>query len=185
MSDDTPTIEAADFRDWLTNNHSTAKNVWVLLWKKSSGQQTLTIGDVIDQALCFGWIDSKGESVDAERYRVYCSPRKAGSGWSRVNKAKIKQLTAAGALQPAGVAAIERAKADGSWALLDGAESGIVPPDLAKALAKAKVTDRYNDLTPGQRKAILTWLVTAKRETTRDARITKTVASLSVGKPPL
>ncbi len=185
MSDDIPTIDAAEFRDWLSANHGSATNVWVILWKKSSGRQLLTIGDVIGEALCYGWIDSKGGSVDADRYRVYCSPRKAGSGWSRVNKEKIKRLAAERVMDPAGTAVIERAKADGSWSLLDGPEAGIVPPDLAAALADADVTGDFDALTPGQRKAVLTWLVTAKREATRTGRISKTVDILTAGEIPL
>jgi len=157
----------------------------VVLWKQSNGRQALTVGDAIDQALCFGWIDSKSQSLDQDRYRVYFSIRKPGSGWSRINKDKVARLTKTGAMAPAGHATIQRAKDDGSWTLLDGPEAGIVPPDLVTALDKAGVQGGFDALAPGARKAILTWLVTAKRDTTRANRIAKTVAAAAEGRSPL
>jgi uncharacterized protein YdeI (YjbR/CyaY-like superfamily) len=181
-------IEAAhadSFRRWLVDNYDNATAVWLIFWRKKSGRPSIEWGDAVDQALCFGWIDSKVQSLDEHRYRQYFSPRKVGSGWSRINKDKISRLEAAGLMAPAGLAVVERAKADGSWTLFDGPEAGIVPDDLAAAMDAAGVRRTYDELTNGARKAILAWMVTAKRETTRVARINKTVAALHEGRSPL
>lgn len=187
MSEEVAAIEArdaAELRAWLQVNHVTSPAVWLIFWKKDSGYPSIDWGDAVDQALCFGWVDSKVQSLDEQRYRQYFSVRKPGSGWSKINKDKIERLTATGQMAPAGVAAVDSAKADGSWAMLDGPEAGIVPDDLAAALDNAGVRSAYEDLTPGGRKTILTWLVMAKRETTRSNRIAKTIESLAKGESP-
>lgn len=187
MSDEIVEIEARDadtFRAWLEQHHETASAVWLIFWKKGSGRPSIVWSEAVDQALCFGWIDSKAQSLDANRYRQYFSPRRPGSAWSRINKDKIADLAAAGLIAPAGLAAIERAKADGSWTILDGPEAGIIPDDFGAALDEAELRQVYTDLTAGTRKAILAWLATAKREATRANRIAKTIASLEQGKPP-
>lgn len=188
MSDDITEIEArdaAEFRQWLAHNHATASAVWLLFWRKHSGHPSIEWGAAVDQALCFGWIDSKVQSIDENRYRQYFSVRKRGSGWSKINKEKIAELTTAGMMMPAGIATVERAKEDGSWTILDGPEAGIVPDDLGTAMEAADVRETYEALTVGGRKAILAWLVMAKRETTRASRIEKTIAALRQGKSPL
>ena len=134
VSDEIEEIEAAtaaEFRRWLEANHETASAVWLIFWKKNSGRPSVDWSDAVDQALCFGWIDSKAQSVDEHRYRQYWSVRKPGSVWSKINKDKISRLTEAGLMAPMGIAAVERAKEDGSWTILDGPEAGIVPADLA------------------------------------------------------
>jgi uncharacterized protein YdeI (YjbR/CyaY-like superfamily) len=176
---------AAAFRTWLADNHATATSVWLVFWKKDSGHPSINWGAAVDQALCFGWIDSKVQSLDDKRYRQYFSVRKPGSGWSKVNKDKIARLTKEGMMAPAGATAVTRAKTDGSWTILDGPEAGFVPEDLDAALDEAGVRTAYDALTTGGRKAILAWLVMAKRETTRVSRIEKTIASLRKGEAPL
>ena len=176
---------AAEFRSWLEANHETASAVWLIFWKKESGHSCITWSDAVDQALCFGWVDSKVQSPDEKRYRQSLSVRKPGSTWSKINKDKIASLTEAGLMAPMGLAAVERAKDDGSWTVLDGPEAGIVPDDLSDALEEAGVRAAYDALTKGGRKAILAWLVMAKRETTRANRIEKTIAALREGRAPL
>ena len=188
MSEEIPEIEArdaAEFRDWLAANHKTARAVWLVYWKKDSGHPSIDWSEAVDQALCFGWIDSKAQSVDEQRFRQYFTVRKPGSIWSKINKEKIAKLNAAGLMTPAGAAAVDRAKADGSWTILDGPEAGVVPEDLAKAMEEAGVRDTFDGLTAGKRKAILGWLVMAKREATRNGRIEKTIAALRRGEAPL
>ena len=187
VSDGIQEIEAADratFRKWLEENHTTETAVWLIFWKKGSGRASIDWQDAVDEALCFGWIDSKAQSLDQNRYRQYWSVRKPGSTWSRINKDKVAELTAAGLMAPAGLAAVERAKEDGSWTILDGPEAGIVPDDLASAMDKAGVRSDFDQLAPGARKAILAWLVMAKRQATRAGRVHKTVEALQRGESP-
>ena len=188
MSDDIPEIEAPDrasFRKWLAENHDTEQAVWLTFWKKGSGRPSIEWSEAVDEALCFGWIDSKVQSIDKERYRQYWTVRKPGSVWSLINKEKIAELTAAGLMAPAGLAAVERARQDGSWTLLDDPQAGIVPDDLAAAMDQAGVRKTYDSFTFGARKAILTWLVMAKRDSTRSSRIAKTIEALERGESPL
>ncbi len=172
---------AAGFRSWLEGNHAVASGVWVVLWKRSTGQPSITLSDAVDQALCFGWVDSKGESIDAQSWRLYLSRRKTGSGWSKVNKDKVARLTAAGEMAGPGTEVIERARADGSWALLDGPEAGLIPDDLAVALDRSGLRGSYEGLRPSARKAILTSLALAKGEATRARRIDRALAELGAG----
>ncbi len=173
--------DAAGFRSWLAGNHAVVSGVWVVLWKRSTGHPTITLSDAVDQALCFGWVDSKGESIDAQRWRLYLSRRKPGSGWSKANKEKVARLTAAGQMALPGAEVIERARADGSWALLDGPESGLVPDDLAVALDRSGLRGSYEGLRPSAKKAILTSLALAKEEATRARQIERALAELGAG----
>jgi len=173
--------DAAGFRSWLVGNHAVAGGVWVVLWKRSTGHPSITLSDAVDQALCFGWVDSKGESIDDQRWRLYLSRRKPGSGWSKVNKDKFARLTATGQMARPGTEVIESATADGSWALLDGPEAGLVPADLATALEPSGLRGSYEGLRPSARKAILTSLVLAKGEATRARRIERALAALGAG----
>ena len=188
MSNEIREIEAPDraaFRRWLEDNHATEPAVWLIFWRKGSGRPSIEGSEAVDEALCFGWIDSKVQSIDENRYRQYWTLRKAGSVWSKINKEKIRALTDAGLMAPAGLAAVERAKQDGSWTILDGPEAGIVPGDFAVAMDQAGVRETYDSFTFGTRKAILAWLVMAKRDATRANRIAKTIEALGQGKSPL
>ena len=172
------------FRRWLEENHQIATAVWLIFWKKDSGHASIDWNEAVDQALCYGWVDSKVQSLDGQRYRQYFSVRKPGSVWSRINKDRTVRLERTGLMAPAGLAAVNRAKEDGSWTILDGPEAGIVPDDLAVAMDSAGVRDVYEGLTTGARKAILGWLAIAKRDATRSNRIAKTITSLQEGRAP-
>ncbi|MDJ0924233.1 MAG: YdeI/OmpD-associated family protein [Acidimicrobiia bacterium] len=188
MSDDIQVIEAPDraaFRAWLEENHATENAVWLIFWKKGSGRPSIEWADAVDEALCFGWIDSKVQSIDDSRYRQYWTVRKPGSTWSKINKDKVARLSQQGRMAPSGLAAVERAKQDGSWTILDGPEAGIVPDDLGTAMDATGVREAYNALAMGARKAILAWLAMAKRDTTRANRIAKTIEALQRGESPL
>jgi uncharacterized protein YdeI (YjbR/CyaY-like superfamily) len=124
-----------EFRAWLDEHHDTTDAVWLVYYKKNSETPSITWPEAVDEALCYGWIDSKIQSIDNDRYEQYFCPRKPTSPWSKVNKTKIESLQLAKRIQPAGAAAIETAKENGSWSILDDAENHIVPDDLAAALA--------------------------------------------------
>lgn len=124
----------AAWRAWLVANHAQAASIWLVLNRKGSGLPHLPAAEAAEEALCFGWIDSRPAKLDARRSLLLVSPRKPGSAWSGVNKARVERLLAAGLMAPAGLAAIERAKADGSWTRLDGASALTEPPELLAAL---------------------------------------------------
>jgi uncharacterized protein YdeI (YjbR/CyaY-like superfamily) len=145
-------------------------------WRKGSGRPTLPYEAAIEEALCVGWVDSTGGRVDDLRGRLYFARRKPGSVWAATNKARIARLEAEGRLLPAGRAAVERAKADGSWTVLDDSEAGIVPPDLAAALeAQPAAAANFAAFPASVRKQFIGWVSVAKRPETRAARIARTV----------
>ena len=162
----------AEWRDWLSQNHGRGSGVWLVTWRAGSNGPRITYEESVEQALCFGWVDSKGRSLDAERTMLWFAPRKRGSGWARTNKARIERLTAAGLMAPAGLAVIEAAKADGSWTLLDDVENLVVPDDLAAAFAAHPPAREHWDAFPrSARRATLEWIVQAKRAETRAKRV--------------
>ncbi len=176
----------AEWREWLEENHATAPGVWLVTYKKSSGKPHLSYDELVEEALCFGWIDSKGNTVDAERTKLLITPRKRGSGWSRPNKARIERLVASGLMTPAGLAKIEAAKADGSWTSLDDIEAMIVPDDLDAALrADAAALAGWERFAPSVKKPLLQWIAFAKRPETRARRVAETVAGAKEGRNPI
>ncbi|WP_420451974.1 YdeI/OmpD-associated family protein [Ilumatobacter sp.] len=180
-------ITAADsdeFRAWLHEHHETADAVWLIYFRKDSDTPSITWSEAVDEALCYGWIDSKIQSLDNDRYEQYFCPHKPTSPWSKVNKTKIAALQDADRIQPAGAAAIERAKANGSWTILDDAENHIVPDDLADALDNATTRDNFDQLPPSTRRNILQWIVLAKRDDTRQRRIQQTADAAANGETP-
>jgi uncharacterized protein YdeI (YjbR/CyaY-like superfamily) len=168
---------AAELRDWLAANHGGAGSVWVVTWKKGCGRHHVPWGAVVDEALCFGWIDSLPRKLDADRAMLLLSPRKPGSGWSKVNKDKVARLTAEGRMAPSGLAKVEAAQADGSWARLDAVDAMEEPHDLSVALDAVPVARaNFDAFPPSSRRGILEWIANAKRPGTRAARIADTVA---------
>lgn len=176
--DDAPHVEVtsrAEWRAWLTRHHATSDGVWLVTFKRASGGPHLPYPDVVEEALCFGWVDSTSGSVDDRRSRLWLAPRKKGSGWARTNKERVERLTAEGLMTPAGLAAVERAIADGTWTALDSVEALEVPNDLIAALDSVADARRHWDaFPPGERKRILQWIATAKRPQTRAARVEET-----------
>jgi uncharacterized protein YdeI (YjbR/CyaY-like superfamily) len=171
-----PIAAAAELRVWLERNHGQEASVWIVTAKKISGLPHVPWSAIVDEALCFGWIDSLPRKLDETRTMLLLSPRRAGSGWSRINKDKVERLEAEGRLAPAGRAAIVRSKADGGWDRLDAAIALIEPPDLAAALdALPAARLAFEGFSPSSRRGILEWIVQAKRPETRRKRIELTV----------
>lgn len=171
--------DAADWRRWLDAHHTSEPAIWVVYRKQSSPDPNLTWGQAVDEALCYGWIDSKAQRLDEERYEQYFTTRRAGSGWSKINKDKVARLTEEGRLAPAGLAAIERAKEDGSWRALDDVEALVSPPDLVAALdALPGAADRFAALPRSVRRNALQLIAAAKRPETRARRIRSTIEQL-------
>jgi uncharacterized protein YdeI (YjbR/CyaY-like superfamily) len=163
------------WRAWLEANHRQTAGVYLVSWRKHTGKPTMPYGDSVEEALCFGWVDSVVAKLDADRSMLYFAPRKKGSGWSRPNKERVARLEAAGLLAPAGQAIIDAARADGSWTKLDDVENLIVPSDLAAALAQRKgATENWDAFPRSVRRGVLEWILQAKRPETRAARVTET-----------
>lgn len=164
-----------EWRRWLSANHAEGSGVWLVLFKKATGRQTYTFNDAVEEALCFGWIDSLPRALDDSRSMLYFAPRKKGSGWSRVNKARIAKMEAADKMMPAGRAKIDAAKADGSWTRLDAIENLEIPDDLAKALADhPPAATHFGAFPRSVKRGILEWILNAKRPATREKRIMET-----------
>lgn len=176
--DRAPHVEIEDRRDWrrwLEDNHATARGVWLVSWRPSSGRGSLAYDESIEEALCFGWIDGQAASVDEQRSSLYFAPRRARSPWSSSNKERVERLLRAGLMAAAGLAAVDRAKADGSWTILDGANSLQVPADLEAALdARPPARTNWDAFSVSARRHALGWIALAKRDETRLRRIAKT-----------
>ena len=169
-----PADDRATWRAWLEANHATASGAWLVTWRKGQGP-VLDYGEAVEEALCFGWVDSTGGRLDDRRTKLYFAPRKLRSVWSASNKQRVERLMAAGLMRPAGLAAIERAKANGAWVALDEVEQGIVPADLAAALdAHPPAAERFAAFPWSARRALLIWVADAKRPETRAARLLET-----------
>jgi uncharacterized protein YdeI (YjbR/CyaY-like superfamily) len=168
-----------EWRQWLQENHIIAKSIWLIYYKKKAKKPTISWSEAVDEALCFGWIDSTAKPIDSDRYKQFFTKRKPTSVWSKVNKNKIKQLESEGKIMPAGFASIAIAKENGSWSILDEVEELIVPKDLEMAFEiHANSKEYFETLSNSIKKAILQWLVLAKRPETRQKRIEE-IASLA------
>jgi uncharacterized protein YdeI (YjbR/CyaY-like superfamily) len=172
-----------EWRAWLQKNGQEKKNVWLLLYNKQSGKPTLTMPEAVEEALCFGWIDSKANKRDEEsRYQSFAK-RKPGGTWSKINKARVKQLINEGLMQETGMEMIRIAKKNGSWTKLDTIDRLEIPDDLQKALNKNKTAlQHFNAFPPSSKKIILLWISTAKTEVTRSKRIAEAVTLAAVNK---
>lgn len=174
------------WRAWLQQHHAKSRGVWVVYDKKATGRRTLAYDDIVDEAICFGWIDSFLHSLDDVRSMHYVSPRKPKSPWSKLNKQRAERLIAAGLMTEAGLAVIEAAKADGSWTIYDQIEALIVPEDLATALAQNPTAERnFGAFSPSNKKQILWHIVSAKRPETREKRIRHIVSAAQQNVNPL
>lgn len=171
-----PNLEA--WRQWLHDNHSTKQSVWLVYYKKNSPQANYSLIDAVDEALCFGWIDSKSKSLDEEKIMQFFSRRKPNGTWSKINKEKIKQLIETNRMAAAGLEAIEKAKLNGSWTLLDEVEELIIPKDLEKVFQSMPGSKAFfTSLSKSVKKSMLQWLVLAKTEKTREKRINEIASS--------
>lgn len=161
----------AALRAWLMRHHAQPNSIWLVTYKKGKGPH-VPYDAIVEEALCFGWVDSLPRALDADRTMLRLSPRKPKSGWSGVNKARIEKLIASERMAPPGLAAIDTAKRNGAWTKLDSASALIVPRDLAAALkADAAAAKNFAAFPPSTRRAILEWISAAKKPETRAARI--------------
>ena len=173
-----PISSRAQWRAWLSENAAQGRGCWVVTRRGDS----VAYAELVEEALCVGWIDGQTQRLDDGRHAQLFTPRKRGSGWARTNKVRIERLEASGLMLPSGRTVIDAAKADGSWTLLDSAEALEEPADLVAALdAQASARAAWDGFPPSARKAMLTWLVMAKRPQTRAARVAAIADRAAVG----
>ncbi len=163
-----------EWRAWLEEYASSSPGIWLVTFKKKSPSH-LPYGEVVEEALCFGWVDSQARPLDETRSQQQLTPRRASSGWSRPNKQRVQRLYAADRMQPAGQRAIDVAKANGAWTLLDAVEDLAVPEDLAAAFDRHPgARNAWEAFPRSAKRGILEWIVQAKRVETRAKRVTET-----------
>jgi uncharacterized protein YdeI (YjbR/CyaY-like superfamily) len=167
------------WRDWLKRNHRTAAGVWLVYYKKHTGRATVSYNDAVEEALCFGWIDSKVNTIDDKRYKQVFTPRNPKSIWSALNKKRAEKMIRQRLMTNAGLKKIEAAKKDGSWNILDKVESLEIPVDLKNIFLKNKKAEKnYNSLKDSVKKNLLYQVESAKLLTTRNKRIKNIIVQL-------
>ena len=161
-----------DWRKWLELNHKKKDAVWLIFYKKKSPNYNLNWSESVDEALCFGWIDSVKKTIDRDTYTQYFSRRKAKSNWSKINKDKVQVLIEQGLMKEKGYKSIEIAKGNGSWTFLDEVEALLIPEDLKKEFVNFKGSKEYFEhLSKSVKKSLLYWIISAKKKETRQKRI--------------
>lgn len=184
--DDAPEVHPTsrtEWRAWLVEHHESGDGVWLVSFKKGTGKQQVSYEEAVEEALCFGWIDSTQKTIDAERNKLLFTPRRRSSGWARSNKERVQRLIEQGLMTPAGLRVVEQAKRDGSWALLDSIEDLKIPPDLSAALAELPgAEENFTGFSASARRAALWWIATARRPETRARRIAETARRAAEGR---
>lgn len=171
---------AAGWRKWLEKNHAKATEVWVVYVKSSHGR-SMTWSDAVDEAICFGWIDTTVARIDDKHYRQRFTPRRAGSKWSEVNKQKVERLTAAGKMRKPGLAEVERAKQSGEWAKARTSNPKTQMPPELDATLNSKARAFYEALAPGYQNLYRRYVSEAKQAETRERRAKLAVKFLNQG----
>lgn len=174
-----------EWRTWLKDNHDLKKSIWVIFYKKKTNVPSISWSEAVDEALCFGWIDSTKKTIDSESYMQYFSRRKPDSIWSKVNKDKIQYLMENDQMTKAGFDSIAIAKENGSWTRMDEVEKLIIPVDLEKEFAsRANSKEYFLALSKSKKKELLAWIVLAKRPQTREKRILEIANCAAENKRP-
>jgi uncharacterized protein YdeI (YjbR/CyaY-like superfamily) len=175
--------DLAAWRAWLAANCDTARGVWVASWRKASGRDAVAYVDLVEEAICFGWIDSTVNTLDDERGLQLMTPRKPKSSWTRLNRRRAAALEAQGRMTDAGRRAVEVAQANGWWAIYDTVEDLREPDDLTEALeGNPAARAAWDGFPPSARKQMLWWVVSSGRPETRANRIAKIVSEAASGR---
>ena len=165
-----------ELRRWLKANHEDASSFWLVTYKKHVPEHYVPYDDIVEELLCFGWVDARTNRVDDDRTKLLVASRKAGSTWSASNKKRVAKLAKSGLMTPAGQAKVDAAKKDGSWTFLDDIDKLVIPDDLVTALTRNQRANRnFEAFNASAKKIILLWIKTAKRDDTRKKRIRETV----------
>jgi uncharacterized protein YdeI (YjbR/CyaY-like superfamily) len=170
------------FYAWLEEHHETATEVYVGFYKQATGKRAMSWSEAVDQALCFGWIDSRANAIDEERYMQRFTPRKPGSNWSKINVEKVAKLKEAGKMRPAGLAAFERRRDDRTGVYSFERENAELPPELeARLRANQAASEYWDSKPPWYRRSATHWVLSAKREETRERRLAQLVEDSANG----
>ena len=167
-----------EWRQWLVAHGAESAAIWLTVWKKAAPPGRPRYDEVVEEALCHGWIDATVNRFDELSVLQLMAPRKRGSMWSAPNKERVERLTAQGRMRPSGQAVIDAAKADGSWSILDSVDALIEPDELAAAIDAAGVRSEWDSWSPSRRKLVLARLVLARTDRTRTKRIDEAIVEL-------
>ncbi len=179
-------VDRKAWRNWLYENHQNCQGVWLIYYKVASGKPSIRYQEAVQEALCFGWIDSQIKSLDEERYKQIFTPRKPKSVWSKLNKQYVQELIEQNLMTEAGIEKIKIAQENGSWTALDQVEALVVPDDLKRSLEQNSIASKnFKNFSNSTKKSILFWISNAKRTQTRANRIQKTIDSAMNNKNPL
>jgi uncharacterized protein YdeI (YjbR/CyaY-like superfamily) len=184
------TFETSEaFRAWLEQHHDSAPEIWVCYYKKSSGRKSITWTESVDEALCFGWIDSIRKSLDDQRYVNRFTPRRKGSVWSAINIRRVGELTEEGRMRPAGRKAFEARREDRSGIYsYERRDEAVLDPSFEQRFrARKRAWAFFEDSPPSYRQAAIRWVMTAKKEETRERRLGQLIERSAAGErvPPL
>ena len=172
----------AAWRAWLAANHGIARGVWLCSWRSATRRPTCPYPEAVEEAICFGWIDSTVNTLDDERALQLMTPRKPKSAWTRLNRQRAAAMEQAGLMTDAGRRVIAAAQANGYWTIYDPVEDLIEPPELAAALdATADARRNWGDFPPHARKMMLWWVISAARRDTRQQRVDRIVEQAALG----
>ncbi|MFA6001949.1 MAG: YdeI/OmpD-associated family protein [Thermoleophilia bacterium] len=172
-----------EWRAWLEENHDKSDGIWLAYYKKHTGKSSVQYEEAVEEALCFGWIDSQVNAIDDERYMQHYTPRRRSSIWSQSNKERVHRLLVEGRMTEYGMAAVLEAQKGGNWETLTDVDNLVVPDDLSEALsANEKAEAFFNRINASDQKAYLFWITSAKQEETRKKRIKMTVKQLAKNK---
>lgn len=168
------------WRNWLQRNHAKKEKLWLIIYRKESGKRGISYVEAVEEALCFGWIDSTANKRDHESSYLYFAKRSKRSNWSKLNKQRVKKLIKDGLMTQAGFDMIALAKKSGTWTALDHVEDLLIPDDLRKAFSKNKDAKKnFEAFSRSSQKIILGWIAGARRDETREKRIRETVSLAS------
>lgn len=172
----------AQWRCWLELHHRTERGVWLCSWRASSDRPRCPYPDAVEEAICFGWIDSTAAVLDDERGLQLYTPRKTKSSWTRLNRRRAEEMERLGLMTEAGRLAIGRAKANGWWTIYDAVEDLVEPDELRDALdAEPAARANWDAFAPSARKMMLWWVISAARDDTRARRVGEIVARAALG----
>ncbi|MBU1707931.1 YdeI/OmpD-associated family protein [bacterium] len=173
-----------DWRAWLEKNYASANEIWLVYYKKHTGKPRIPYDDAVEEALCFGWIDSIIKRVDDEIYMQKFTPRKSASTWSELNKNRVQKMIRQGRMTEAGLTKIKEAKKNGTWSETVASKKAVeLSPEIKKSLAaNKKAWGNFNKFAPSHKRQYIGWIMSAKKEETRERRLKEAIKMLAQNK---